>query len=331
MPKARFKTGVRSTPARPRRGRQGPKKPAASENNGNTEPIPGEYPMGAWPSVVDAVVDDAVRDNMGPTPGLSHYAGVELGPNVQGVVEGSPAIREPSMMACVCDALGSEVSLAVKEKVWKGEFVDLGGFARVELGAQGEQVSLSLVQAGHSLQIKQDNRTPRVASIEQWTSAFLVFASIFVEKHAGRARELFKYMDIVRSIVRFGGYNWRTYDTQFRLRQARQPLRSWAAIDAELWLTVATAQPRASLYASGRTQFLPFRSAPGTGSASASAPGERRSLSFSRRNNYCFAFNTGFCQRGASCRYAHVCSKCSSASHPATACASSRGGYGTPK
>ena len=52
-----------------------------------------------------------------------------------------------------------------------------------------------------------------------------------MEKHFGRARELFKYTDTVRSIVRFGGYNWRAYDVQFRLRQARQPHRSWAAID----------------------------------------------------------------------------------------------------
>ena len=124
--------------------------------------------------------------------------------------------------------------------MWRGEFVDLGVFLKTELESLGDEGSLSLVQAGAALHIKPATKAPTMANIEQWTSAFLVYASIFVERHCSRARELFKYIDIVISIVRFGGYNWRTYDVQFRLRQAHQPLRSWAAIDTELWLTVAT-------------------------------------------------------------------------------------------
>ena len=88
-----------------------------------------------------------------------------------------------------------------------------------------------------------------------------------MEKHSGRARELFKYIDTVRAIVRFGGYNWRAYDVQFRLRQARQPHRSWAAIDTELWLTVATAQPRGGYHAGGRPQALPCRGGAGVRSS----------------------------------------------------------------
>ena len=142
--------------------------------------------------------------------------------------------------------------------MWRGEFVELGKFLKRGLSALIEETSFSLVQAGASLQVRQASRAPRIANIEQWTTAFLA-SSIFVEKLSGRARELFKYIDTVRAIVRFGGYNWRAYDVQFRLRQARQPHRSWAAIDTELWLTVATAQPRGGFHAGGRPQALPFR------------------------------------------------------------------------
>ena len=52
-----------------------------------------------------------------------------------------------------------------------------------------------------------------------------------------------KYMDLVRHAARaFGGYGWREYDVQFRLKQARQPGRSWVSVDAELWLMLVAFQ-----------------------------------------------------------------------------------------
>lgn len=77
---------------------------------------------------------------------------------------------------------------------------------------------------------------------------FLVFVSIYLEKHIERSRELIKYMDLIRHASRaFGGLGWREYDIQFRLKQARLPGRSWASVDAELWLMlVASHGPRSS-------------------------------------------------------------------------------------
>ena len=71
----------------------------------------------------------------------------------------------------------------------------------------------------------------------------LVFISIYAERHASRARELLKYVSVVRTAAECG-YNWKDYDVQFRLRHARQPHMSWAKVDTELWLLVATAQMR---------------------------------------------------------------------------------------
>ena len=68
---------------------------------------------------------------------------------------------------------------------------------------------------------------------------FSDFASIYLACHPTKARQLLKYASIIRSAAfRHAGFGWRDYDVQFRLRQARVPNRSWASIDAELWLTL---------------------------------------------------------------------------------------------
>ncbi|XP_072172309.1 uncharacterized protein [Diadema setosum] len=222
----------------------------------------------------------------------------------------------PLALSCVGDELGSVVPMSVKEKIWKGEFLDLGILLKSDVGSLSEEASFSLVQAGGSLQVRSASRTPQIANIDMWTSAFLTYASVYVEKHGNRARELFKYMDIVRYIVRFGSYNWRTYDVQFRLRQARQPLRSWATIDTELWLTVATAQSRAAFRS--YTPLQPFRAGAGSGAATSYLRGP--GADFARgRANHCFAFNAGSCKR-AICRFAHVCANCGSSTYTAQAC-----------
>ncbi|XP_041464356.1 uncharacterized protein LOC121415240 [Lytechinus variegatus] len=148
---------------------------------------------------------------------------------------------QPAMLSCVCDELGSEVPLGIKEKIWSGEYFDLGLLLKRD-GAQLDSAqSFSLCSTGAAVVLRPHSKPPVLSNIEQWTSAFLIFASIYLERHPARARELLKYMDIVRSIVRYGGVNWRSYDAQFRLRQARHPFRSWASIDSELWLTITTA------------------------------------------------------------------------------------------
>ena len=148
-------------------------------------------------------------------------------------------IMQPPMLSCVCDELGADVAGNVKEKIWRGEFVDLGVLTQKDTWRGDDPPTICLAPTGSSLLLRPQSRIPTIYSIEQWTSAFLIYASIYLERHTSRAREMLKYIDIVRSITRFGGYNWRTYDVQFRSRQARQPQRSWAVIDTELWLTVA--------------------------------------------------------------------------------------------
>nr|XP_054749833.1 uncharacterized protein LOC129255509 [Lytechinus pictus] len=45
---------------------------------------------------------------------------------------------------------------------------------------------------GGSMQLQPQRKVPRITSIEQWTSAFLVFGAVYTEKHQSRAGEMFK-------------------------------------------------------------------------------------------------------------------------------------------
>ena len=240
---------------------------------------------------------------------------------------------QPAMLSCVCDELGGEVPGTIKDKIWKGEFFELGRLLKRDSEARDDSgfqaLSLCSSDSGSYLTLRPQSKAPIITSIEQWTSAFLIFASIYLERHCMRARELLKYMDIIRSIVRFGAYNWRTYDTQFRLRQARHPHRSWAVIDTELWLTVAASPRPAGLPDYTRSQpFRPYERTPRGGSFPTSeqlvrqpaVPGSGSGPSDPRfQKPVCFAFNAGSCGR-SSCRYAHRCESCASTSHGANAC-----------
>ena len=71
-------------------------------------------------------------------------------------------------------------------------------------------------------------------------SAFHTFMTIFLAKHPHRSAELLKYCEVIRmASIQFPGLSWKHYDEQFRLRQEKNPMRSWGSIDMELWLTVA--------------------------------------------------------------------------------------------
>ncbi|XP_041474776.1 uncharacterized protein LOC121423494 [Lytechinus variegatus] len=129
------------------------------------------------------------------------------------------------MLSCVCDELGGEVPSSVKEKIWKGEFVELGG----------------LLKGKHRA----------VDICVPYLRVYILGATLYA---CARAPQVYRYRSFYCA---FWDFNWRAYDIQFRLRQARHPHRSWAVIDTELWLTVASTPGRAMFSSFGGNQ--PFR------------------------------------------------------------------------
>ena len=234
----------------------------------------------------------------------------------------------PQPLRSFCDSLGLHLSKLAKAKIQNGEFTDLGPLLSPP-GAAPPSMNFALIQEGQKLVIGQQlNKPSPVTSIEEWTSAFMIYMSVYLEVHMNRAIEMLKYMDIVRSAAnQFTGQGWRTYDIQFRLKQAMNPAHSWAQIDSELWLRVLlTPQPPMSSGYEGRQRnFRDSFTSPFNGS-------QQQFRASDLPQGVCFALNgKGVCKR-INCPFQHRCSKCRKFGHSAIRCqvGQTSGGNGKP-
>ena len=229
-----------------------------------------------------------------------------------------------SALTSVCAPLGISVPQKLREKILKGEYIELGQLLHSDF-SNGGKFTLNVNDEG-KLMWEDAKVKSRITSIQSWTDAFLIFSAVYLEGQPKRAQELLKYMSIVRTAAqRYQGYGWREYDKLFRMRHQLQPLRSWATIDSELW----------SLYAAVGT---PWQHSPGnfwgnSGQSSFRRPMhpnfQRFKQSGSKANSrgpldkICFSYNAAGCSR-ANCRFKHTCAKCKSGGHGARDCKASK-------
>jgi hypothetical protein len=69
-----------------------------------------------------------------------------------------------------------------------------------------------------------------IRNIHVWTSTFMVYASVMLEKWPNKGLEFLKYMQTVRTAASRGcPGGWVLYDEQYRLRKAHFPASSWAS------------------------------------------------------------------------------------------------------
>ena len=129
--------------------------------------------------------------------------------------------------------------MAIKEKNWKGDFVPLES-----LSNQTQSVSQTQSHTGWTFPslgqdlVAQPTAQPKkeIKGIFQWTNAFHVYMSIFIEGHPALASELLKYTATIREFSQtLGNTAWLKYDLEFRKKQARRPTNSWSSIDMELY------------------------------------------------------------------------------------------------
>ena len=191
----------------------------------------------------------------------------------------------------VCDELGSNIPDSVRDKIWAGSYIDLA--VLVDPGLKEDAPAQKFTIVDGELVIKPKGSEKKIYTIEIWSDAFLVLISVYIKKHADAMQGLLKYMSIVRlAASRHMGMGWKTYDEQFRMKQARNPERPWGVIDGELWL----------LFIQG-------------GSNPTSKPQVVAYTAMGR----CFDFNyKGVCIKSP-CPYVHQCLKCW-ANHSAISC-----------
>ncbi|XP_069476519.1 uncharacterized protein [Ambystoma mexicanum] len=201
--------------------------------------------------------------------------------------------------------LGAHLMAATREKIQGGEFVDVFKLLHREVRAK----------EGSKEEERELASRPRVpVTIENWTSAFIIYASVYCEKFPERCVALLKYMDVIRkAFTSFGGFAWVRYDEEFRARMAEDSQAVWGEIDMDLWLQwMAPTRPAPTLHtASGLpVPYRPFLGRPaheGVGGGGGWQP-----------STACWAFNKGGCTRWM-CKFKHECSRCAGR-HPVTEC-----------
>ena len=209
-------------------------------------------------------------------------------------------VDEPTRTTSSFDPIGGHVPQKLREKIWEGQFIDLSLLLKTARDLETDMTQGELKIQDGKIIISKNERSSYL-TIERWTSAFLIYMSIYLEKYRTRAQELLKYMrDIRLAASRSNG--WFKYDEQFRLRMSADIHSSWASINTEFWL----------LYISGSQR-------PSTDNAVKGNPLPPVTLG-STVKNYCNHYNSGNnCRFFPRCRYKHACKSCDG-QHPSVRC-----------
>ena len=133
------------------------------------------------------------------------------------------------------------ISLSEWKKAWRGEFTDLNLLLKSarEL-ANDNNVQGNITLRGNSLTVVNKSTQPN-KNIHVWSSAFMIYGSLMLEKFPSKGLEFFKYMYTVRMAASRGySLGLVNYDEQHRLRKATSLSSSWGVVDMELWMCVST-------------------------------------------------------------------------------------------
>ncbi|VDI24280.1 Hypothetical predicted protein [Mytilus galloprovincialis] len=125
----------------------------------------------------------------------------------------------PSQESSVHDTVGEHVSFKIKEKIWEGKFIELHSLLRTQ--KEMEEVDEGDLKLKRGKICIEKRSSGVYLSINEWTSAFMIFMSVYIEKYSTRAQELLKYMRDIR-LAATRSENWATYDEQFRLKNRKE-------------------------------------------------------------------------------------------------------------
>ncbi|XP_075301681.1 uncharacterized protein LOC104337537 [Opisthocomus hoazin] len=171
--------------------------------------------LGAAAAAASPCAEAAAASGAAGGPAAAAAAAAAAAPAGQGEAAAAEAAATPYVG--LRRPLGYQLAKATKERIWRGEFIDLFSLLHTELAPE---------------------HGPRPGdTLDQWVSAFLVYASVVCEKHPVRCGAMFKYLDTIRKLhATYGGTSWMNYDEDFRRRAAKDPSLPWGDVDLDLWM-----------------------------------------------------------------------------------------------
>ena len=195
----------------------------------------------------------------------------------------------------ILDSLSITVPVDLKCQIMEGKFIDLKkllaqSFKESELK---DDMAPEFVLDGTGRLTKKPSKTKSDLTIDQWTSAFNTYMSVYLEMHPQKLQGMLAYAELIRKAARDNaGRLWAQYDAQFRSRMEADPTRPWGMIDNQLWIPLFCRPTAANVATS-------------------------QSVNAQKR---CFYFNRirGCIRVG--CKYTHRCTKCDSATHGMSNC-----------
>jgi hypothetical protein len=143
----------------------------------------------------------------------------------------------PNYTTSVFDPISEHILQKIKEKIWAGEYVDLALLLKSAKDLFSESHLTGNLQInGGQISVVQQKQI-LITNIHVWTSAFMVFMDVLLQKWPNHGQELLKYMHTNRlASSRGSSLGCVSYDEQYTLRKARSSQSSWASIDMELWV-----------------------------------------------------------------------------------------------
>ena len=166
-----------------------------------------------------------------------------------------------------------------------GEFFELSKLLPKYLSEFNDDDNLVLTLDNSVVRVsKKANTSTSITEIEQWTTAFTTYMSVFTHKFPQRSQELLQYLSLIRYAARVHrGLGWAIYDYKFRQKAGQNNTRVWSEIDQQLWLQIFTVALSVL-----KEEYPLFSNGPQT--SSVSTGGERRGT--------CHNFNRlGWCLR----------------------------------
>ena len=180
--------------------------------------------------------------------------------------------------------LGTNISVRIKQKIWNNSVISMKCLLP---NFKEDNVSINI--DSNSIQFNKKAANQDKLTLNQWTTAFLIFICIYIEKYPSEASNLLKYCSTVREIgASHGDVAWHYYDENFR------QLRQSNAIPWQVPIT--------EFMVKACTIHKPFRAPPQSSQA-----------------RLCFNFNNGTKCRATPCQYRHSCQICKE-SHPKISC-----------
>ena len=198
---------------------------------------------------------------------------------------------------------------AIKEKIQRGDFVDLEKLLPKEKGGNNfavqDQPAMELLTMGGRTFLAPPQLNRKINSLQKWDQAFRTYTMIYVQSNPDRVSEIWQYVDVIHTAA--NSYNWdnvATYDFTFHQLMATKPWRSWAKMYTQGW-NLALRDQQNKLNGDFRQSY--------SGGSQKSANSNMPNRNW--KEDCCWKYNRqGKCKK-QDCKWDHRCTHCSGWNH----------------